>query len=85
MSEKDLQELKAAIADRSVFENSGLRRLLRYDRTITMATGYDIPPALRDELHRRISQKIITLTVSIVIIASMTAGMIALLQRAFAT
>jgi hypothetical protein len=85
MTEQDLLELKAAIADRSVFEAAGLRRLLRYDRTITAASGYDIPSTVRDELHRHITQKIITFAVATVIIASMTAGMIALLLRAFAT
>jgi hypothetical protein len=85
MSEKDLQELKEAIADRSIFENAGLRTLLRYDRTVTTASGNDIPPALRDELRGRITKKITILAVTVVIIASMTAGMIALLQRVFAT
>jgi hypothetical protein len=80
-----LLELKAAIADRSVVEAAGERRLLRYNRTTTAAAGYDIRSAVRDELHRHITPKIITFAVATVIIASMTAGMIALLLRAFAT
>jgi hypothetical protein len=63
MTEKDLLKLHAAIADNSFMQAAGLRTLLRYDRTISSGSN-DIPPDLVAELHRRITQNLITFAVA---------------------
>jgi hypothetical protein len=79
MTEKDLLELHAAIADNSLMHAAGLRTLLRYDRTISSGSN-DIAPDFVAELHHRIIQKLITFAAATVIIASIAAGIIVLLH-----
>ena len=80
MAEKDFPELHAAIADHSLMEAAGLRTLLYYDRIISSESKRDVPPDFLAELHRRITQKLITFAAATVIIASMAAGIIAALS-----
>ncbi|MGE5216351.1 MAG: hypothetical protein ACM3SP_05020 [Chloroflexota bacterium] len=80
MSESDWHELKAAIADGS-FEKAGLRALLRYDRAIKDRAAHEVPPAIRDQLQVKITQKVITTAVVTLIIASIVGGLVSWLTR----
>jgi len=80
MSEKDWQELNAAISDRSI-ENANLRTLLRYDRAIKNRPAHEVPPAIRSQLQDKITKKVITMAFATLIIASIVGGLVSWLHR----
>lgn len=80
MSERDWQELNAAISDGS-FEKAGLRTLLRYDRAIKDRPGHEVPAALRDQVRLRISQKVVIMAAATMVVASILGGIIIWLHR----
>ena len=80
MSEKDWQELTAAISNRSV-ESADLRMLLRYDRAIKNYPAHGVSAALQDRLRLRISQKVTTLAAIMLVAASIVGGIIYWLLR----
>jgi hypothetical protein len=80
MSERDWQELRGAISDGS-FEKASLRMLLRYDRVMKGRPAHEVPPAIRDQLRLRISQKVMTIAATMLVGASIVGGIIIWLYR----
>jgi hypothetical protein len=60
---------------------ASLSTLLRYERSMKGRAGHELPPAIRDQVRLRISQKVTNLAVVTLVIVSIFGGVVILFHR----